>query len=132
MNKDPYRPPQTEVRDIPPVTTGPRWLRKQLARLGWLAALTFVAFIALFPAFKASAGNHLIDPVAFVGLVLLVSNIAYLVALGILAQRLGRSWIINCFMSLLLFPFGVIVSYLVMRRAVGRAVQAAGEWPEHG
>jgi len=47
-------------------------------------------------------------------IVLSVAGWSYLIALGILASRTGRSWILWAGITFLTSPFGTIVSYIAM------------------
>jgi hypothetical protein len=123
MPENPYAPPRADVGDIHPGIAPSRWLSKRLAWLGGLGACTLIAFGGLLPAFKASSvGAHLIDPAGLVMFVCFASMIAYVVVLGMLARGLGRSWLIPCAISCIFFPLGFVGTYLLMRRAVRRAV----------
>lgn len=125
MTTNPYSPPQTKDLGTESQVIDSRQLTKELAWLGWALALVVASLVALLPAMKASLDPHVINPAAVVGLLFAGSSLAYLVVLGVLAHRLDHSWIINCFLALFLFPFGFVVTYLVTRRRVRRAVRHA-------
>lgn len=50
--------------------------------------------------------------------VLLIAGIVYYVSLGILAKRLGKSWITWIGLTVITKPFGPVVAYFLMRRLV--------------
>jgi hypothetical protein len=78
----------------------------------WIAVVGTVVF------FVVGAAVDDFDTVAaelgLLALVLIVAGWSYLVALGVLASRTGRSWILWAGLTLLTSPLGTIVSYLMM------------------
>lgn len=123
MTMNPYSPPQSKNLEAESQVIDSGQLTKELAWLGWALALVVASLVALIPAAKASIDPHVINPAAVIGLLFAGSSLAYLVVLGVLAHRLERSWIVNCFLALFFFPLGFVATYLVTRRRVRLAVR---------
>jgi hypothetical protein len=57
-----------------------------------------------------------------IGLTTIVAGLVFLVCLGMLAARLGRNWILWVVLTILTPPFGPLIAYFMMRKAVRDAV----------
>ena len=106
-----------------------------LREKGLLRVLIFAAIVAmlpnsvLFPAAK-DISHHLHVPLSFIGLMISVYSIAYLVVtpiLGVISDRLGRKWILVVALSL--FSIGGIFPLVTHSQGVilvGRALMGMG------
>lgn len=106
-----------------------------LQEKGLLRVLVFAAIVAmlpnsvLFPAARDIA-NHLHTPISFIGLMISVYSIAYLVVtpiLGVVSDRVGRKWILVGGLSLFaiggIFPLFTHAQGIIL---VGRALMGMG------
>lgn len=98
--------------------------KKRLAEpfrlLTWSLALCLVGVLTLYSALD---GPKALMIAGFC--VWIVSGFAFYLALGVLASRLGRSWIVWVGMSMITNPIGPIVAYVRMRQLVENATGVA-------
>jgi hypothetical protein len=88
--------------------------------VSFLLEIAGVALLILLP----NSSSRDLSPVDITCIFLLVgAGVAFYIALGMLAARLGKSWILWVGLTIITKPIGSIIAYFLMRQRVKDAIR---------
>jgi len=89
--------------------------------------MQIVVFVALVYLHDTQTTEHLTAIDIVMVLVLFASAISFYISLGLLAKRLGRSWIVWVGLTIITKPIGMFVAYFMMNQKVTEALASRNE-----